>query len=67
MKLNRLNLMLAMARLCINDKELCEKSGVAVPTLTQIKSGKRNPKPATIGKIARALGVDVKDLLEEAR
>ena len=67
MKLRQDQLFLAMAKACMSDRELCEKSGVARPTLSQIKAGKRNPKPSTIGKLARTLGVDVTDLLEEVQ
>lgn len=65
MKLNRNLLLLAMAKGCMTDKELAERAGVALPTLAKIKAGKRSAKPATVGKIARALGVDVTDLIRE--
>ena len=63
MRISKQRLILEMAKACACDRDLCERSGVARPTLTHIKSGKRNPKPATIGKLARALGVPVEDLL----
>lgn len=59
-------LIIEMARACISDKELCEKSGVSRPTLITIKRNGGNPKPATVGKLARALGVSVECLIYEA-
>ena len=44
-------------------KKLSALSGVSVQTLRNIKAGKAI-FPETAGKIARALGVDVADLLE---
>ena len=56
-------LALAMARARIYDRELCLKAGVPIHSFSKIKSGRRNPKPATIGKLAHALGISVEDLL----
>ena len=63
MQLSQSRLIMEMAKACACDHDLCERSGIARPTLAQIKSGKRNPKPATIGKLAHALGVPVEELL----
>lgn len=65
MKLSVKKLEIQMAVSCIDGKNLCKKAGIGRPTLTQIKTGKRNAKPATIGKIAKALGVPVEDLIAE--
>lgn len=51
---------LAMANACISTEELSAKAKVNYATLTHIKRGKR-AYPATIGKIARALGVPVEE------
>ena len=56
-------LFLSMARTCCTMKKLSALSGVSVQTLRNIKAGKAI-FPETAGKIARALGVDVADLLE---
>ena len=45
-------------------KELCQKSGIAETTLRKIRQGKCISKPATIGKIAKALNVRVEDLID---
>lgn len=64
MKLNRNKLLLAMANACITDNELCEKSSVSKPAFAKIKANRQNPKPVTIGKLARALNVSVEELIE---
>ncbi|WP_094551531.1 helix-turn-helix domain-containing protein [Petroclostridium xylanilyticum] len=64
MKLDAQKLLLGMANACITITELAEKANVSRPALTRLASGKSNPKPATLGKIAKALGVKVEDLIE---
>lgn len=54
MLISRERLFLSMARTCCSMKKLSALSGVSIQTLRNIKAG----------KIARALGVDVADLLE---
>lgn len=62
MKLDRKKYMLARARACMGQKEL-EQAGIPKGTLCRALS--KNVKPETIGKIARALGCDVTDIIEE--
>ena len=64
MKLSQTKLLLAMANACITITELSVKSNVSRVTLTKFTTGKSNPKPVTIGKIAKALEVKVEDLIE---
>lgn len=47
-------------------KELCEKVPISYNSLWNIRKGKSEPRPATIGKIAKALNVSVSDLIEDA-
>ena len=63
MKISNEKLEIAMANECITRNELAKKSGVAEITLSKIKI-KQSMKPATIGKIAKALNVKVEDLIE---
>lgn len=63
MKANKLRLELSMARACMNSDDLAKASGLPRPTLNNVITG-RSIRPATIGKVARALGVDVADLIE---
>lgn len=61
MKLNKEKFDLARARACKGTKEL-EAAGIPRGTLCTAMSGK-NVRPETIGKIARALEVDVTDII----
>mgnify|MGYP000644840916 FL=1 len=63
MKANRKKLELAMARACMDMVDLVKKSAMPRPTVNNVIMG-RDVRPATIGKIARALDVDVADILE---
>jgi DNA-binding Xre family transcriptional regulator len=64
MKVNRQKLELAMARACMESAGLAEAAQMPRPSLNNAISGK-SIRPATLGKIARALGVDPADLIEE--
>jgi transcriptional regulator with XRE-family HTH domain len=44
-------------------RELGEMSGVAADTINQIELGHRKPRPSTLRKLARALEVDVEELM----
>lgn len=63
MKVNRKKLELAMARACMSTGDLVKTSAMPRPTVNNVIMG-RDVRPATIGKIARALDVDVADILE---
>ena len=52
-------------QLGLSQKQLAEKSGVSRATVNYIKSGKSCSDSVGF-KIAKALGVDVKEILEEA-
>ena len=62
MKVNREKYMLARARACMGQKDL-EAAGIPKGTLCRIIGG-YDSRPETIGKIARALGVDVTEIIE---
>lgn len=64
MKTNRKKLELAMARACMNTEDLQKAAEMPRPSLNNVISGK-SARPATIGRIARALGVDVTEIIEE--
>lgn len=64
MKINNERFELALASSCMTLKELSVKSGVRQETIARIKNSLQNPNPATVGKIARALNVDVRELIE---
>lgn len=64
MKIDPLKLSIAMANKQFSFARLSEMAGVSRVSLSYINSGKRC-KPVTAGKIAKALDVDVTELLED--
>lgn len=64
MKVNKQKLDLAMARACMTSAELPEAAGIPRPTVQNAVVGK-SVRPATVGKIAKALGVDPIEIIEE--
>lgn len=61
MRIDRSKYMLARARACMGQKEL-EAAGI--PKGTLCRALRADVKPETIGKIAKALGVDVLEIIE---
>lgn len=53
-----------MARACMNSADLPAAAGLPRPTFQNAVVGK-NVRPATLGRIAKALNVDPAELLEE--
>lgn len=64
MKISKDKIDILMARKQVSIKDICEKSGLPMETFKQARTGKRNPKPITVGRIAAALGVDVTEIIE---
>ena len=63
MKVNRQKLYLAMARACMDSAALPAAAQLPRATVQNAITG-RNIRPATLGKIARALGVDPVEIIE---
>ena len=63
MKANREKLELALARACMTSGELASAAKMPRPTVNNVIAG-RNVLPATLGRVARALTVDVADIAE---
>ena len=63
MKIDRRKYELAKARACISLNDI-EKRGVPKGTMCRLIGG-GNAKPETIGKLAKALGVDVTEIIED--
>lgn len=61
MKLSRKKYMLARARACMGQKDL-EAAGISKGTLC--RAMQKEILPETAGKIAKALGVDVTEIIE---
>ena len=64
MKANREKLRLAMARACMNPQDLAKAAEMPPQTVNGVLRG-RSVRPATIGRIAKALGVDPTEILEK--
>lgn len=64
MKVNRQKLQMAMANACLNMDDLAELAEVSRNSIAKYLIGLRNPKPKTLGKIAKALNVPVEKLID---
>ena len=64
MKVSRKKLQLAMASACMNSEDLQAAAQMPRPTVNNAISG-RSVSPKTVGLIAKALGVDPADILED--
>lgn len=64
MKVDSKKMQLAMARTCLTATEIAVAAEMPVITVKRVTSGKA-VKPATIGKVAKALGIDVTEILED--
>lgn len=63
MKLDRKKYELARARACMGQKDLVA-AGIPKGTLGGVLRGNIEARPETVGKIAKALGVDVTEIIE---
>ncbi len=48
-----------------NQRDLAKASGVGQDTISSMESGRHEPRPSTLRKIAGALGVEIEELFEE--
>lgn len=64
MKADRTKLELALARACMTPESLTLAAGMPRPTVNNVISG-RNVRPATMGRVAKALGVDPADIIKK--
>jgi transcriptional regulator with XRE-family HTH domain len=51
----------------LTQQELAKHAGVSQYTITEIETGRRDPRPSTLRKLADALGVEVADIFQESR
>lgn len=63
MKINRKKLEIAMARACMSTNDIQEKTKMPRPTVNNVICGK-HVRPDTLGRVAKALGVDVTEIIE---
>lgn len=65
MKINVSKLNLEMAKACMSTNDLADKSQVSRTSIGKFIGGKSEPRPVTVGKIAKAIGCKVEDLLDD--
>lgn len=65
MEINTKKLQIAMARRCMDTKDLSKKIGCTTTSIQQIVSGRRGVPIKKLGEIAKALGIDVTEILED--
>ncbi len=63
MRISKSKLKIAQAKAVIGNKELAALAKVSPNTI--VTAGKVDMQPVTIGRIAKALGVEVTEILEE--
>lgn len=64
MKISKAKLNIALARKCWNQRDLRDSSTLSSQTIRNINAG-MSVLPATVGKIAAALGADVTEIIEQ--
>lgn len=64
MKISKSKLNIALARKQWNQRDLRDNAIVSAQTILNLNKGK-SVMPATVGKIATALGVDVTEIIED--
>ena len=64
MKVNKAYLDLAMMRACMNPKEISDRAGISYPAFVRARN-QESVKPATIGRIAKALNIDPGEIIEK--
>lgn len=64
MKVDRQKLDMAMARACMNNADLATAVGLSRSAVHGALQGK-NIRPATLGRIAKALGVDPAEIIKD--
>lgn len=65
MKINKKKLNIYIVKDSRTLKEIATNAEIDVVTLGRILSGKQQPRRSTIGRIAKALHVDVTEILED--
>lgn len=63
MKANKRKLDIAMARACMSANDIQVKTKMPRPSINNVLCGK-SVRPDTIGKIAKALGADVTEIID---
>lgn len=64
MKIDNQKLDMLMATQCLTSEKLSKVTGVSQVSIARFRKGTQQPRPATVGKIAKALNVPVADIIE---
>lgn len=64
MEINTKKLQIAMARRCMDTKDLSKKIGCTTTSIQQIVSGRRGVPIKKLGEIAKVLAVDPSELVD---
>lgn len=64
MKVNKKKMQIALARKCMSLSEAAKVADMPYQSILNAQKG-RGVSPVTLGKIARALGVDPADIIED--
>ena len=65
MRIDIRKLDMLIAKKCLTLEELSLLSNLSKASITKLRNGERQARLSTIGKIAKALGVDVTEILED--
>lgn len=63
MKVDLQKIKIEQARQCLSVVELSKETGLVRTTISNVLNGKISPTPKTLGLIAKALKVDVEDII----
>ena len=64
MKIDKNKVEMVMARACLGQNEVAQKLGTNQATLAHLIGNERNHRPESVGKLAKALGVDPTEILK---
>ena len=67
MKIDKNSYLLMLAKNSMNTRDLAKECGIGESTLSKIINGLSEPRPATLGRIAKVLGVDVEKIVKEVK
>lgn len=65
MKIDNQKLDMLMATQCLTSEKLSKVTGVSQVSIARFRKGTQQPRPATVGRIAKALNVPVTDIIED--
>lgn len=65
LKIDATKLKLAQAKACLSVNELVEKTKLSRSTISKVLNGTANPSTKSAGLIAKALNIDISDLISE--